>query len=216
MTEEFPRSGIIGVWKPKGMTSHDAVNIVRRLSGERRVGHAGTLDPLASGVLVVGIGRAATKTLAESVAHEKEYLAQVQLGMTSSTDDEEGEKTAHDVVMIPSRADVEAAAQKFVGCIMQMPPVYSALKVKGRPAYSYARAGEDIALKSREVEIKSIEVISYEWPNIVFKAITGPGVYIRALARDMGEALGTGAYLAGLERTRVGGVTKEVCFNIAK
>lgn len=140
MENAFPREGLVGVWKPKGMSSHDAVNIVRRLSGERRVGHAGTLDPLASGVLVMGIGRASTKRLGEAVAHEKEYEALVRLGAESSTGDEEGEKTPVPDTRIPSREAVNGAAHMFVGRIMQVPPAYSALKVKGRAAYSYARA----------------------------------------------------------------------------
>ncbi len=214
MTGEFPKSGLVGIWKPIGMTSHDAVNAVRRLSGERRVGHAGTLDPLASGVLVMGIGREATKTLSVAVAHEKEYIAQIRFGITSSTDDEEGEKVAHQVPNIPSLEDLEVAKEKFIGHIMQMPPAYSALKVKGRPSYAYARAGLDAGLKAREVFIKEIEVMSYVWPDLSLRLVTGAGVYIRAIARDLGEALGVGGYLTGLVRTRVGSVTRESCFDI--
>lgn len=216
MESAFPREGLIGVWKPKGMSSHDAVNIVRRLSGERRVGHAGTLDPLASGVLVMGIGRASTKQLGDAVAKEKEYIASVRLGAESSTGDEEGEKTATPNPAMPSEEAVRAAARKFVGRIMQVPPIYSALKVKGRTAYSYARAGEVVELAAREVEVKEIEVVSYAWPDMELRVVTGPGVYIRSLARDIGRALGVGGYLSGLIRTRVGEYDRVRCVMIAE
>ncbi len=206
--------GIIAVWKPAGMSSHDVINRVRRASGIRTVGHAGTLDPLARGVLVIGVGRAATRSLAAEVQKEKEYVTVVRLGMTSSTDDEEGEKAAREVAVIPSREAVEMAVQKFVGEIMQVPPIYSALKIKGKPAYAYAREGKDLVIAARPVTIKEIEVLSYEYPDIRVRAVTGAGVYIRSLARDIGTALGTGAYMADLERTRVGEFTKEKCLGL--
>lgn len=203
--------GMIAVWKLAGMSSHDVINRVRRASGIRTVGHAGTLDPLARGVLVIGVGRTATRGLAAEVQKEKEYVTTVRLGVTSSTDDEEGEKTAHEVAAIPTREAVDAAAQKFVGEIMQVPPIYSALKIKGRPAYAYAREGKELEMKARPVTVKVVEVLSYEYPDIRVRAVTGAGVYIRSLARDIGAALGTGAYMADLERTRVGEFTKEKC-----
>lgn len=207
-------NGIFVVYKPKGITSHDVVYQVRKATGVKRVGHGGTLDPLASGVLVIAVGREFTKTLAAVVAKEKEYVATVKLGEESTTDDEEGEKsmindqfpmTNH----IPISNEVEEVLKQFVGTILQMPPVYSALKVKGKSAYKYARAGKTVELKAREVVIKDIEIISYEYPFLVIKVTTGPGVYIRSLARDIGRALGTGAYMSELERVRVGEFTKE-------
>ena len=200
----FPKEGIVAVYKPVGMTSHDVVGIVRRATGERRVGHAGTLDPLAKGVLVIGIGRAFTRQLSEIVAHEKEYVASVRLGMTSSTGDEEGEKAAHDIPAVPSRDDVLVAVSGFVGEIMQVPPVYSALKIGGKPAYAHARAGHPPIMEARPILIKEIEIVSYAWPDLSLRIVTGPGAYIRSLAHDFGEALHVGGYLAGLERTRVG------------
>lgn len=214
--DAFPREGLIGVWKPKGMSSHDAVNIVRRLSGERRVGHAGTLDPLASGVLVMGIGRASTKQLGDAVAKEKEYVATVRLGAESSTGDEEGEKVPVSNPAVPSRDALDAVMKKFIGRILQVPPIYSALKVKGRTAYSYARAGEAVELAAREVDVKEIEVVSYAWPDMVLRVVTGPGAYIRSLARDIGRALGVGGYLTGLIRTRVGEYDRSRCVMIAE
>ena len=206
--------GIIAVWKPAGMSSHDVINCVRRASGIRIVGHAGTLDPLARGVLVVGGGRAATRSLAAIVQHEKEYITTVRLGVTSFTDDEEGEKTVSVVEDIPTREAVESAVRKFVGEIMQVPPIYSALKIKGKPAYAYAREGKNLVMTARPVTIKEIEVLAYDYPNIRVRAVTGAGVYIRSLARDIGDALGTGAYMADLERTRVGEFTKNECLQL--
>lgn len=201
---------IFAVYKLKGPTSYDVLRGLKKVipKGER-VGHAGTLDPLASGVLVIGIGREATKKLGEIVGKEKEYVAKVYLGKTSVTDDEEGEKTEHQVAQIPNRRSVEEAAKTFTGTIMQTPPVYSALKIAGKTSYSLARKGKKVELKARPIEIKDIEILAYEWPILTILVKTGPGAYIRALARDIGEKLGVGGYLADLERTRVGEFTKE-------
>ena len=201
--------GIFAVYKPKGITSNDAVQIVKRQSGGKKTGHAGTLDPLAKGVLVIGVGREATKTLGEVVKKEKEYLAVVKFGETSSTDDAEGEKIKIKIKNIPEIADIKKAIEKFQGKITQIPPVFSAVKIKGREAYKLARKGQEVKMKPREIEIKSINIIDYKWPLLKLKVITGPGAYIRSLARDIGEELGVGGYLADLERTRVGQFTKE-------
>ncbi len=204
-------NNIISVYKSKGPTSYDIIRALKKvLPRDEKIGHAGTLDPLASGVLVIAIGREATKKISEVVAKEKEYVATIRLGVTSTTDDEEGEKSEHSVARIPNREDVEKIARTFVGKIMQTPPIYSALKVGGKTAYSLARKGKSVELKARPVEIKHVEILSYEWPILAITAQTGPGVYIRALAREMGVELGVGgAYLADLERTRVGEFTKE-------
>ena len=196
--------GIFAVYKPKGITSNDAVQIVKRQAGGKKTGHAGTLDPLAEGVLVVGVGREATKQLSEIVKKEKEYLAVVKFGETSSTDDAEGEKIEIKVKNIPEIIDIEKAIKKFQGNIMQIPPVFSAIKVNGREAYKLARAGREVEMKPREIEIKKIDITDYKWPVLKLKVVTGPGAYIRALARDIGDELGVGGYLADLERTRVG------------
>lgn len=204
------QSKILSIYKPKGPTSYDIIRGIQKALGQRKgIGHAGTLDPLASGVLVIGIGREATKKLGEIVGKEKEYIAKVYLGKTSTTDDEEGEKAEHEVKNIPTREEIEEAAKTFVGTIMQIPPIYSALKVGGQTAYSLARKGKNVELKARPIEIKDIEVLSYEWPITVLRVETGPGAYIRSLARDIGAKLGVGgAYLADLERTRVGEFTR--------
>ncbi|MDP3954034.1 MAG: tRNA pseudouridine(55) synthase TruB [bacterium] len=200
---------IIAVYKPKGPTSNDVVQMIKKTTGANKVGHAGTLDPLASGVLVVGIGRESTKNLSEEVKKEKEYIALVKLGETSETDDEEGKKTIVQKYEQPDKSIVTEITKKFIGRIRQIPPVYSAIKINGREAYKYARKGKAPEMKPREVEIKSIEILEYKWPFLKIKVTTGPGVYIRSLARDIGNELGTGGYLAELERTRVGQFTKD-------
>lgn len=200
--------GIFAIYKPKGITSNDAVQIVKRRSGGKKTGHAGTLDPLAKGVLVVGVGREATKKLGEIVKKEKEYLAVVKFGETSSTDDAEGEKNKIQINNTPRITDIEKVIKKFQGRITQIPPVFSAIKIKGREAYKLARKGKEVEMKPREIEIKNIDIIDYKWPYFKLKVITGPGAYIRALARDIGDELGVGGYLTDLERTRVGQFTK--------
>ncbi len=205
----IPREGIFAVYKEEGMTSHDVVDAVRRITGVRRVGHAGTLDPCARGVLVVGVGRAATKQLGQLAGSEKEYLTRVKLGWRSTTDDREGQKQAVDCSQIPSREQVQQAAARFQGRISQRPPRFSAVKVGGRPAYKLARARKDVLLSAREVEAKEIEILNYSWPYLDVRLLTGPGFYVRSFARDLGEALGTGGYVEELERTRVGTYTKE-------
>jgi len=200
---------IFAVYKPKGPTSHDIVDEIRKITSEKRVGHAGTLDPLARGVLVVGVGREATKKLGEVVKKEKEYIAEIKFGEESSTDDEEGEKKAWSVGKTPRLDEVGEAVKSFRGFIAQTPPIYSAIKIGGQKAYELARENIKIELKPREIEIKEIEILDYEWPFLKIRVVTGPGVYIRALARDIGRELGVGGYLVDLERTRVGDFTKE-------
>ena len=196
---------VIVINKPVGPSSHDMVNRVRRMAGTRRVGHAGTLDPLASGVLVVGIGKG-TKQLKEVTESEKEYMTAVKLGVTSSTDDEEGEKKESGKKAV-DRGQIEKRLSQFIGTIRQVPPIYSAIKVRGQVAYKVARAGKIMVMPPRIVEIKSIEIINFEWPILELKIICGSGVYIRSLARDIGEALGVGGYMKSLIRTRVGKYT---------
>jgi tRNA pseudouridine55 synthase len=204
---------IFAVWKPKGPTSHDMVDRVRRATGERRVGHAGTLDPLAEGVLVIATGKS-TKLLNSIVNKEKEYIATIKLGEWSATDDAEGAKTTVDSQSQPTTADILKAIPAFVGEIDQVPPAYSAVKVAGKRAYKAARRGEVPELKPRRVLVKELKLMSYEWPYLKIKAVTGSGVYIRSLARDIGRTLGTGGYIAALERVRIGDFRKSDCIPI--
>ncbi len=196
--------GIFAVHKPLGITSHDVIYRLRRKTGEKRIGHAGTLDPLATGVLVVAIGREFTKQLDTIVKSEKEYIADIQLGKTSTTDDMEGEKTTVNIQKKPTASEIQSAIQEFIGITMQTPPIYSAIKVQGQTAYKVARKGGRIILKPREVEIKDIEILKYTYPIVTLRIICGKGVYIRSLARDLGEKLQTGGFLKSLVRTRVG------------
>ncbi len=203
---------IVGIIKPKGPTSNDIVQKVKKITG-KKVGHAGTLDPLASGVLVLGIDKD-TKRLNEVVKKEKEYVATFKFGAYSTTDDEEGEKIEIEVKEIPSREKVEEIVKEFIGEISQIPPKYSAVKIKGKEAYKLARKGEDVSLEPRIVKIEKIEILGYDYPFLEVRIVTGPGVYIRSLARDIGEKLKVGGYMAELERTRVGNYTKENSYTL--
>lgn len=194
---------ILNINKPKGPSSFAVVAAVRKKTGVKKVGHAGTLDPLASGVLVVAVGREATKKISEIVGKEKEYVAEIKLGLVSSTDDEEGTKSAVSDYQ-PSSQEVAEAISGFVGEIQQVPPQFSAIKVSGRPAYKSARRGQKLELAARTVTIKQIELMEYNYPVLRIRVVCGPGVYIRSLARDLGEVLGCGAYMSDLVRTRVG------------
>ena len=199
--------GIFAVHKPMGMTSHDVVDRVRRITGEKKVGHAGTLDPMAEGVLVVAVGRDSTKKISQEVQKEKEYEARVIFGATSDTDDAEGEIIESFNARACSLDEVVRCVEKFEGAIEQMPPVYSAIKVGGVPAHRRVRRGQQVELRPRSVYIKDIEILSYEYPELRLRVVCGPGVYIRSLARDIGSCLGVGGYLGGLVRTRVGEYT---------
>lgn len=201
--------GIFAVNKPMGITSHDVVNIVRKKTGVKRVGHGGTLDPLAQGVLVIAVGRENTKHLDEFVKGEKEYIAEIKLGQISTTDDEEGEKKDVNLKIIPEISEIEKIIKLFVGEILQTPPIYSSVKISGKPAHRRVRAGQDVKLEPRKVRINSIEILDYSYPILRLKVTTGPGVYIRALSRDIGNELKTGGYMTSLIRTKVGNFTIE-------
>jgi len=199
--------GILVVDKPIGPTSHDVVAIVRRLSGVRRVGHGGTLDPFAAGVLPVFLGRA-TRMVEYHLADEKAYRAVMVFGARSTTDDLDGELTPTDGPA-PSRAAVEAVLGALQGVIEQTPPVYSAVRIGGRHAYDLARHGETPELKSRTVTIHQVEVVDWDGadpdrPAATVELRCSAGTYVRAIARDAGDGLGTGAYLGALVRTASG------------
>lgn len=200
-------SGLVIVDKPAGWTSHDAVARIRRLAKTRKVGHAGTLDPMATGVLVIGIGKA-TRLLGHLALTEKTYRATIRLGQSTNTDDAEGEITATASAAGVTDADLNAAIKALTGEIMQVPPQISAIKVNGRRAYKMARKGEDVALAARPVTVKefTVENVRREGELIDVEAVItcSSGTYVRALARDLGAALGTGGHLTALRRTRVG------------
>ena len=196
-------SGLVIVDKPAGLTSHDVVARVRRLAGTRKVGHAGTLDPMATGVLVLGVNRA-TRLLGHLMLTEKAYDATIKLGESTSTDDAEGETIATSDTSGLSEDQVRAALAEFVGDIDQVPTAVSAIKVDGKRAYARVRAGEEVELSARRVHIASIEVTRVELPEVDISVRCSSGTYIRAIARDLGAALGVGGHLSALRRTAVG------------
>lgn len=200
-------NGLLVLDKPVGLTSRDAVDrAVRWFPRKTRVGHTGTLDPLASGVLVLCIGPATRLT--EYVQDMgKTYVTDVRLGGRSATDDAEGPITPVSVDSYPDRSAVDAALVSFIGRIKQVPPAFSAAKVTGRRAYDLARRGTDVDLAPRTVRVDAIDVESFEYPRLRLTVRCGKGTYIRSLARDLGERLGCGAYLEGLRRTSVGPFT---------
>ncbi|MDQ3690450.1 MAG: tRNA pseudouridine(55) synthase TruB [Chloroflexota bacterium] len=201
--------GVVNLDKPVGPTSHDMVGMMRRLTGSRRVGHAGTLDPLASGVLPILVG-AATRFSAELTGGSKRYEAVFRLGAKSATDDSEGpiEPVDHPV---PDESVVRAELAAFVGTFDQRPPAFSARKVGGRTAHRAARVGEPIELPARAVTIHALDVLAYdrvdEGADVRIDLRCGAGTYVRALARDLGERLGCGGYLRALRRTEAAGLT---------
>lgn len=213
-------SGLLIVDKPQGITSHDVVSRTRRLAHTRRVGHAGTLDPMATGVLVLGINKA-TRLLTWITDHSKRYEARVRFGVETTTEDAEGEVTSTKGCEGLGNEEIEAVLSRFRGTISQVPSAVSAIKVNGKRAYARVRAGEDVKLEPREVEISLLEVQGQPRSHRVEYALEGKsayvncvdlnvvvecsaGTYIRALARDLGNALGCGAHLISLRRTRVG------------
>lgn len=205
---------IVPIFKPKGPTSFQIISQVKKITGIKKVGHAGTLDPLASGVLVVGIGRDSTRKLFSELEKEKEYEVLIKLGETSTTDDEEGEKMVWEVGEAPKELKVSKVLEKFIGEIWQMPPIYSSVKRGGVRAYEDARLGRKVVLGKRQVLIKEIEILEYSYPLLRLRVLTGPGVYIRSLARELGEALKVGGYVKELKRTRVGEYRIEDCAEI--
>lgn len=200
-------NGLLFVDKPKDWTSFDVVAKVRGIIGQAtgekiKVGHAGTLDPKATGLLILAIGKA-TKQIDTFMKLDKIYETELTLGKTSTTEDQEGELTEVSERQ-PTQDEVEAALDTFVGEIEQIPPIFSAIKIDGQRAYKAARAGKPIEMKPRKVTIKSISDLRYNYPKISFVTDVSSGTYIRSLARDIGETLETGAYLSNLRRETVG------------
>jgi len=206
-TESSPVSGLVVVDKPSDWTSHDVVARTRRLAGTRKVGHAGTLDPMATGVLVLGVNRA-TRLLGHVAGADKEYLATVALGATTITDDVQGDVTATADASALTAEAVRAAMVPLTGAIEQVPSAVSAIKVDGKRSYARVRAGEQVELKSRPVTVAEFELLEFR-PGALAEAdvrvVCSSGTYVRALARDLGTALGVGGHLTALRRTRVGG-----------
>lgn len=184
------------------------VDLVRRITGEKTVGHAGTLDPFAEGVLLILVGREMTRRQKEFMAMPKTYVATLHLGATSDTDDVMGKIMEHETWnmkhVIPAEAEIQDVLKTFIGDIEQIPPIHSAIKLQGKKAYELARRGQTPKLKPRTVHIENIKLPHYAWPQLEIEVDCGSGTYIRALARDIGEKFGCGAYVEKLIRTRVG------------
>lgn len=203
--------GMLLVDKPAGWTSFDVVNYVRRIvatvEGKKpkncKVGHTGTLDPFATGLLVLLIGKEYTKRASELSKLDKTYEVTMKLGQTSTTGDPEGEITDVKHDSVPNQVELEAALAKFRGEIMQVPPAFSAIKIDGQRAYKLARAGKEVIIEPRKVTINRLEITSYNYPEVKFIADVSSGTYIRTLSEGIGKILGTGAYTTALRRTSV-------------
>ena len=215
----FIEGEILHINKPLHWTSFRVVNVFRaklcrKLNIKKlKVGHAGTLDPLATGVVTICTGKK-TKLIEELQKHTKEYVADIRLGATTASFDLETEVDAEYPISHITKELVESVLKRFIGSIEQIPPIFSAVKVDGKRAYEYARKNEDIELKPKKLVIDSIELISCNIPDISIRVVCSKGTYIRALARDIGKALNSGAHLTGLVRIRVGDVGLDNCLNM--
>lgn len=206
------KEGIYLIDKEASWTSFDVVAKMRGITGVKSIGHAGTLDPFATGLLIVLVGKEFTKRQDEFMKQDKVYEATLMIGFSSSTGDPEGiisEVTSYKEqgtgkLQIPSFKEVQNVLQNFVGEIEQIPPVHSAIKINGERAYKKARRGEDVQIPKRKVTIHNLELISYEYPLVKFKVKCSSGTYIRTLGMDIAEELGTKGYLTGLRRTKIG------------
>lgn len=194
--------GFFLINKPAGMTSHDVVDYLRRVTGEKRIGHAGTLDPIAEGLMIVAVGREYTKQLDNFLKLDKTYLATATLGSQSTTFDSEGELTPVSKE-VPSAEAVQGAISAMVGKQSQMPPDFSAKKINGKKAYELAREGKAVVLEPKAVEIYDAKLIRYKYPIVEFEVRVSSGTYIRTLINDLGLVFKTGAYMSGLVRTAI-------------
>ncbi|MFV0444291.1 MAG: tRNA pseudouridine(55) synthase TruB [Planctomycetaceae bacterium] len=204
--------GLLNLDKPAGLTSRDAVNRVQRLVRPEKLGHAGTLDPIATGVLLICLGKA-TRLVPYLHAFTKTYRAEFLLGCTSVTDDIESEPQTIVDAPIPTHDDVLAVLPRFTGRIMQTPPAHSAVKIQGRRAYQLARRGQAVDITPREVEIHQLQLLNFTATTMQLEIECGSGTYIRSLGRDLGRALGTGAVMSALRRTRIGPFSVETAIN---
>lgn len=218
---DFIRGEILVLNKPLDWTSFDLVQKVRNMLcrllriKKLKIGHAGTLDPKATGVMVLCSGKL-TKHIDDIQADVKEYIALLRVGATTPSFDLETEENEQFETLHITRESVENILPSFVGAIEQVPPVYSAIKIDGKRAYQFARKGKEVELKSKMLVIEEIELLRFEMPEIELRIVCSKGTYIRALARDIGTALGSGAYLIGLQRTRIGEYTIDMSLNLTE
>lgn len=196
--------------KPKNISSYDVIRILKKQFPKEKIGHGGTLDPMAEGVLVIAIGKNSTKKLGEILKNTKKtYLATILLGSFSDTYDAFGIVKKNEVVEEPKLSDINSTVESFIGKTRQLPPYYSAVKFKGKPAYFYARKGQNVVLQPKIVTLYKAEIVNYEYPFLEIKLIVSSGFYIRSFTNDLGIKLKTGALLSALKRTAVGSFTVE-------
>ena len=208
-------SGVLVIDKPTGMTSHDVIDRLRKILHTRKIGHAGTLDPSAGGVLVACVNKA-TKVAGFLTEYDKEYIGVIQLGITTDTYDGEGKITRIEEDLKISPDEIKRTVLSFKGKIEQTPPLYSAIKYQGKKLYQYARSNQEVERKKREVEIKELEILEINIPYVKLRISCSKGTYVRSLAHDVGEKLGCGAYLYSLRRTRVGPFKLEDALSLEK
>jgi len=209
-------TGFILVNKPVGITSHDVVDKLRSITGIKKIGHSGTLDPLAEGLLILAIGREFTKKLAFFQRKDKEYIALLRLGAVSDSFDKEGKISEIKIKKIPTRKEIESVLNRFLGEIEQIPPIFSAKKIKGKKSYQLARKGIKVNLKPQKVKIYKISILNYHFPLLKIKIKCSYGTYIRSLTNDIGEKLGCGAYLENLIRTKIGAFSLKNAVELSK
>jgi tRNA pseudouridine55 synthase len=208
--------GFILINKPTGITSHDVVDKLREITRIKRIGHAGTLDPFATGLLILGIGREFTKKLSIFQKKDKEYIATLRLGAESDTFDKEGKIVEKKIEKIPERKEIEEVLESFLGEIEQIPPAFSAKKIKGKKLYELARKGIKVKAKPQKVKIYEISILEYKFPYLKIKVNCSSGTYIRSLANDIGKKLGCGAYVEELMRTKIGEFSVKEAVELSK
>jgi tRNA pseudouridine55 synthase len=205
---------IIPINKPAGITSHTVVNRLRKFYGIKKIGHAGTLDPFATGVLILLVGRESTKRSDEFMKQDKIYRTKLKLGYISDTYDKDGVIQEYNVQKVPTRSEIESITESFIGEISQIPPMYSAIKINGKKMYELARKGQTIDIPPRLVNIYNIDILDYTYPYLTLDIACSSGTYIRSLGYDIGMKLGTGAYLEELERRQSGEFNIDNCYTL--
>jgi len=215
MSNKKEKSGLLLINKSQGPTSHDIVDQIREVTNVKKVGHTGTLDPQAEGLLILLIGRNATKKQSEFLNLDKEYEAKIKLGEETDTLDSEGETTNIYEGDWPDQKEISSLLDKFKGGYHQVPPAYSAKRVNGKRAYKLARKGEEPELEPEKVKIYELELIDYEAPEFTIRMKCSKGTYVRSLARDIGKKLGCGAHLTFLKRTQIGDYELEDAISVS-
>lgn len=209
-------SGFMLINKFKNWTSHDVVAKMRKITGINKIGHTGTLDPFATGLLILLIGQEMTKKQSFFLQKDKTYLAKIHLGAESNTDDLTGQIKNNKVEKIPESDRIKKTLKIFIGEIKQVPPAFSAKKIKGQKAYQLARRGEKVELKPKKIKIYQLDLIFYQWPYLIIRAKVSAGTYLRSLARDLGQKLSVGGYLEELNREEIGNYNLKEAIELEK